>query len=143
MTAAAFLVFELFIRGFAYFHPIYDVEMMKYAKALKVDSPVPTLIRQHQPNSKAYLMGVDVALNSMGHRNPELKNPKPQKERRIHFVDSSILMAWGVEEEEGVVALVEKRLNKEKSPKTGQVYVGINADIGNFNTYYKVELFES
>jgi lysophospholipase L1-like esterase len=143
MTAAAFLVFELFIRAIAFFHPIYDVEMMKYAKALKVNSPVPTLIRQHRPNSKAQLMGVDVALNSMGHRNRELINPKPPNERRIHFVGGSILMAWGVEEEKGMVALVEKRLNKEKSPKTGQTYVGINSGIGNFNTYYEVELFES
>jgi len=77
MTAAAFIVFELFIRAIAFFHPIYDVEMMKYAKALKVFSPVPTLIRQHRPNSKAHLMGVDVSLNSLGHRSRELINPKP------------------------------------------------------------------
>ena len=52
-------------------------------------------------------------------------------------------MAWGVPEEEGLVARVEKALNERKSMKTGLKYVGINSGIGNFNTLYEVELFES
>ena len=143
MTGATFIVFEILIRSISSFVLVYDVEMMKYASELKIESPVPTLFREHRPNAKAHLMGVDVNLNSLGHRSRDIKNPKPADERRIHFIGSSILMAWGVPEEEGMVARVEAALNEKKSPTTGHRYFGINAGIGNLNTFYEVELFES
>ena len=40
-------------------------------------------------------------------------------------------------------ARVEAALNEKKSPTTGHRYLGINAGIGNLNTFYEVELFES
>ena len=142
MSIATFIVLEIFIRILTSYFLIYDMEMMKYSEKLRINSSIPGLTHEHRPNARAHLMGVDIALNSLGHRNAELINPKPKNERRIHFIGSSMLLGWGVPLEQGMVARVEKRLNVEKSPKSGLKYVGINAGIANYNTFYEVELFE-
>ena len=140
-VVGAFLVAEVLLRLLSSYFLIYDLEMVKYATDLKVRSPLPGVVHQHRSNAAATLMGVDVSLNSMGHRSPELSVPKPRDERRIHFIGSSILLGWGVPVAQGMVARTAALLNRNMSPRTGRRYVGINAGIGNYNTFYEVELF--
>ena len=133
---------EISIRLISSFVTIYTIEMLDYAKKLKVKSDVPGISHQHRTNAKVKLMGVEVALNSLGHRSVELQRPKPEVERRIHFVGSSITLGWGVPADKDYVSLVEKRLNSEVSPRTGYQFTSVNAGIGNYNTYYAVSLFK-
>ena len=133
---------EISIRVISSFVTVYSIEMLEYAKELKIRRPVPEISHEHRPNASARLMGVDVTLNSLGHRSAELRNPKAKNERRIHVLGSSIVLGWGVEVENGFVDRVEKRLNKEKGAANGLRYTAINAGIGNYNTYYEAELFK-
>lgn len=133
---------EISIRVISSFVMVYGIEMLDYAKEQKVKSDVPGISHQHRTNAKAKLMGVEVALNSLGHRSAELKNPKPKDERRIYFLGSSITLGWGVPADKVYVSLVEQRLNAEVSPRTGHRYTAINAGIGNYNSYYAVALFK-
>jgi len=133
---------ELSIRLISSFVTVYSIEMLNYAKDLKIKGAVAEISHLHRPNASAKLMGVEVALNSLGHRNADLKNPKAKNERRIYVLGSSITLGWGVAMEEGFVARLEQRLNTETFPQSGLHYAAINAGIGNYNTYYQVELFK-
>ena len=133
---------EISIRIISAFVTVYSIEMLEYAKELKIKSPIPEISHEHRPNANARLMGVEVALNSLGHRSARLQVPKGENERRIHVLGSSITLGWGVEAEEGFVGRVEKRLNREKGARNGHRYTAINAGIGNYNTYYEAELFK-
>jgi lysophospholipase L1-like esterase len=134
--------FEVGIRVISNFTPNYVVEMLKYTSKLMIHSTIPHVTHEHKPNSSAHLMGVDIKLNSLGHRNPDLKEIKKPNEKRIHVIGSSLALGWGVNEEEGFVNLIESKLNKDISPKTNLNYVMSNAGVGNYNTFYQVELFE-
>lgn len=133
---------EIMVRVLASFTAMYSIEMLKYAKELKVKSSVPGISHEHRPNATARLMGVKVSLNSLGHRSRELVNPKPMGERRFHVIGDSIALGWGVPVESGFVALTEERLNRERAPQTGARYVGVNAGIGNVNAVFKTETFK-
>ena len=65
---------EIGIRTISHFTNIYEIEMLKYAKKLKRSSENPNLSHEHIPNSQSQLMGVNIVLNSLGHRNNELQN---------------------------------------------------------------------
>lgn len=133
---------EISIRVISSFFTVYSIEMLDYAKELKIRNTIPEISHEHRSNAKATLMGVEVALNSLGHRSAELQNPKAGNERRIHVLGSSITLGWGVKVEEGFVSRVEQRLNREKGARNGHRYTAINAGIGNYNTFYEVELFK-
>jgi lysophospholipase L1-like esterase len=133
---------EISIRIISSFVTVYSIEMLNYAKDLKIKGKVAEISHQHRPNASSKLMGVDVTLNSLGHRNAELKNPKAGNERRIYVLGSSIALGWGVGVEDGFVGRLEQRLNSETAPQNGLRYAAINAGIGNYNTYYQVELFK-
>jgi len=134
--------FEIGIRVISNFVPSYVVEMLKYTSRLMIQSTIPHVTHEHKPNSHAHLMGVDITLNSLGHRNPDLKEIKNPNEKRIHVIGSSLALGWGVNEENGFVNLIENKLNKNISPKTNLNYVMSNAGVGNYNTFYQVEHFE-
>lgn len=133
---------EIMLRALSSFTYIYNVEMLNYAKELKVKSAIPGISHEHRPNAGASLMGVDITLNSLGHRSAELRNPKTADERRIHVLGSSIALGWGVAEEEALPSVIADMFNRQISPKTGLNYVAINAGIGNYNTFYQVEKFK-
>ncbi len=133
---------EVAVRVLASFATIYSIEMLKYAKNLKIKSTVAGISHEHRPNTSARLMGVDVTLNSMGHRSRQLLTPKPAGERRVHIIGDSIALAWGVPVEKGFVALVEERLNRERAPQTGASYLAINGGIGNVNAVFKTAMFK-
>ena len=91
---------------------IYNIEMVKYAKSLKMPDPDQVASHVHRPNSSAHLMGVNIALNSLGNRGPELPRKSPNV-LRIMVLGSSVTMGWGVSQEETFTSLAEKKLNTE------------------------------
>ena len=132
---------EVVIRAISAFTMIYSVEMLNYAKELKVRSDNPAITHEHRPSSSAKLMGVEVTLNSLGHRSAELHNPKMDNEKRIYVLGSSFTLGWGVDAEDVFATVAAKRLNDEKGPESGLHYVAVNAGIGNYNSVYEMELF--
>ena len=138
-----FLVAEIGLRTISYFVNVYDMEMLKYAKKLKVSSKNPNLSHEHIPHSKAKLMGVNIELNSLGHRNKELSKKKNKNEYRIHVIGSSMSLGWGVKEEKTFSAILEKKLNLNKyiKEKYDDIIV-VNAGIGNTNTQHHYYLFK-
>jgi lysophospholipase L1-like esterase len=133
---------EISLRVISDITPIYNIEMLEYAKSLKIKSSNPEISHTHRKNSSAHLMGVDVNLNSLGHRSNELQNPKGKDEIRIFTIGDSIALGWGVAQEHSFSEGLAKKLNEAKGKQTGRKYVAINAGIGNYNTFYKVELFK-
>ena len=135
---------EIGIRTISHFTNIYEIEMLKYAKKLKRSSENPNLSHEHIPNSQSQLMGVNIVLNSLGHRNNELQNEKANGEYRIHIIGSSITLGWGIETEKTFTSVLEKKLNtNEKIKKEKKSYVVVNGGIGNTNTTHHVELFKA
>ena len=133
---------ELCLRILTSVITVYDVEMIKYAKELKIASPYPEISHIHRPNTSANLMGVDVSLNSLGHRNPNLPSSKDTDDIRILMIGSSITLGWGVEEDKTIISETASRLNEELGRQTEKRFIGINAGVGNYNTVYSVELFK-
>ena len=133
---------EVFLRVISAVTPFYSIEMLRYAKSLKVENKNPEISHAHKVNSSANLMGVEIKLNSLGHRNNELDGLKEEGEKRLFVLGDSIALGWGVAKEDVFVDNLEERLNEEKGSKTGFHFVTINSGVGNYNTFYKVELFK-
>ena len=138
-----FFVAEFGLRTISYFVNIYDMEMLKYAKKLKKTSKNSNLSHEHIPNVEAKLMGVNVKLNSLGHRNEEVLEKKGKDEHRVHIIGSSMTLGWGVEKEKIFPTLLEKKLNQNKFIKQSfSKIIVINAGIGNTNTKHHYYLFK-
>lgn len=133
---------EIVIRVIASQHLIYNIEMVKYAKELKMRDPMGEVSHVHRPSSSADLMGVNISLNSLGDRGPELQSNRSPDCKRVLVMGSSITMGWGVPLEKTFAATTERMLNENKpfGPKTSFEFV--NAGIGNYNTYFQYKLFQ-
>jgi len=133
---------EVFLRVISAITPVYNVEMLRYAKSLKVKNKNPKISHAHKGNSSAYLMGVEIDLNSLGHRSNELDHLKGENERRFFILGDSIALGWGVARGDVFADNLERRLNEERGEQTGFHFRAINAGIGNYNAFSKVELFK-
>ena len=120
---------------------IYNIEMVKYARELKQRDARGVVSHVHRPLRSAKLMGVEVALNSLGDRGPELVEPKPAGTRRVLVLGSSITMGWGVPFEAVFTSVAQRRLNGEKRFGAETRFEFVNAGIGNYNTVFQRELF--
>ena len=69
------ITLQIYTRLFIY----YDVEMSRYAVEVKEKSDNPKIGHVHKPNAEAYLMGVDVKINSDGLRDDEYSIKQKQK----------------------------------------------------------------
>ena len=78
---------EIGLRTISNFINVSDIEKLKYAKELISGSNNPNLSSEHIPNSQSKLMGVDIILNSLGHRNKEIAVQKPKNEYRIYVLE--------------------------------------------------------
>jgi len=88
-------------------------------------------------------MGVNITLNSLGHRNDELPEKKNLNEYRIQIIGSSITLGWGVKKENTFSSILEKNLNLNESfKKKYNSFFVINAGIGNTNTQHHYHLFK-
>jgi len=133
-TGIFFLAGEIVIRVYTKYHPIYDLEMTRYALLLKQDSTNPLIGHLHKPNEKVRLMNVDVSINSDGFRDKEYTIKKNSK-YRIIFLGDSITFGWGVSQNETFSNILETEINKSYPTEI------LNFGTGNYNTEQEVNLF--
>ena len=139
-TLLALLVGEVAVRIVVTQTLIYNIEMVRYAKELKTPDPLGEVSHVHRQNASAHLMGVDITLNSLGHRGPDLP-PKSADRKRVFVLGSSVTMGWGVPVDAMFTSLAEQRFNKDL-PLGPATHVEIaNAGIGNYNTLAQSRLF--
>lgn len=135
------IIFEIFARVFIDDGMHFDLEMWKYAKEIKRESSISGLGHEHRENSSAKLMGVDVAINSIGLRDREF-GPKSASTTRILMLGDSLTFGWGVKSEDTPSKLLEYELNK-KHRNGGKDYEVINSGVGNYNTSQELIYFKS
>ena len=88
-------MFEVACRTVADTGVQYDIEMWKYATAIKGIATDPIIGHEHTPGTAARLMGHDVTINSLGLRNAEIAVKKPEGTTRILMLGDSIVFGWG------------------------------------------------
>jgi lysophospholipase L1-like esterase len=132
---------EIVIRVIASRRLVYNVEMVKYATTLKMRDSTGTVSHVHRPSTSAHLMGVEVTLNSLGDRGPELKNPKDANRKRVLVLGSSITLGWGVPFEQTFTSRTEELLNTKQPFGPSLSFEFVNAGIGNYNTHFQHTLF--
>lgn len=119
---------------------LYELEMWKYAREVKVRDRQPDLGHRHRPKAEARLMGVDVRTDSRGFRSAGIGEGIDAKAddgvARIAFVGDSITMGWGVAERETFAHRVTAQL-----AAAGRKVDSFNLGVGNFNTLQELTLF--
>ncbi len=118
------------------------MEMWKYAVQLKRPVAEPALRFVHVPNSHAFLMGVDVNINSKGLRDYEYSFARSPGTYRIMMLGDSTTFGWGVPLEATIPKLLEHELN-QCPPAAIDKFEVINAGIGNYNTVQEVAYYET
>lgn len=140
-TLFTLAVGELVIRVVSSRKLLYNIEMVKYAKALKMRDPKGEVSHVHRPSSRAKLMGVDVSLNSLGDRGPELTPVRDSLRKRVLVLGSSITMGWGVPFPQTFTATAERTLNERRPFGPRYSFEFVNGGIGNYNTVFQHVLF--
>jgi GDSL-like Lipase/Acylhydrolase family len=115
---------------------LYELEMWKYAREVKVRDPRPELGHRHRPKAVAQLMGIDVRTSSQGLRGPDIAEQAAPGVARIAFVGDSTTLGWGVAEKDTFAAKVIADL-----VKAGRKVDGFNLGVGNYNTLQELTLF--
>jgi hypothetical protein len=115
---------------------LYELEMWKYAREVKMRDTRPDLGHRHRQQAQAKLMGVDVRTDSRGLRGPEIADTPANGVARIAFVGDSITMGWGVAEKETFAHQVIDGL-----VRAGRKVDGFNLGVGNYNTLQELTLF--
>ena len=115
---------------------LYELEMWKYAREVKMRDTRPDFGHRHRPQAQARLMGVDVRTDSRGLRGPGIADKPADGTARIAFVGDSITMGWGVAEKETFAHQVIEGL-----VKAGRKVDGFNLGVGNYNTLQELALF--
>ena len=115
---------------------VYDVEMWRYAKLIKVVSEVPGVVEEQRPNGNAFLMGARVRTESHGFRLPDpVTEAQRRPDDRIVVVDGdSLTFGWGVPEGQTYSDMLERTLAVECPKQGGRRATVHNAGIGNCNT---------
>lgn len=121
---------QIYTRLFIY----YDVEMSRYAVDVKEKSANPKIGHVHKPGAHAYLMGVDVDINSDGLRDEEYDVDRNEK-YRIAVLGDSLTFGWGVEKEDTFEVQLEQMLSETRPTEM------LNFGHGNYNTEQQVNLF--
>ena len=127
---------ELYVRFIADTGMHFDLEMWRYARALKQVSDNSAIGHEHRPGSSALLMGVDVHINQLKLRDEDYSHERPSGTQRVLMLGDSITFGWGVPIEETVSKRLERFLRE-----AGRRVDVINAGVGNYNTTMEVEYF--
>jgi lysophospholipase L1-like esterase len=115
---------------------VFDVEMWRYARLVKLESTHPGVIEEHRPNTRAFLMGVDVRTDAHGFRlpDPATETRRRPDDRMVAAVGDSVTFGWGVGERDTFPAQLENMLNARCTREGGRRATVHNAGIGNCNT---------
>jgi lysophospholipase L1-like esterase len=117
----------------------FDIEMWRYARDMKVVSPVAAIGHEHKPGTSGVYMGVPVAISSQGLRDREYALDKPAGAVRILMVGDSLTFGWGAPAHDTTAARLAARLDEGRGERRYEV---INAGIGNTNTAMQVAYVE-
>lgn len=117
----------------------YDIEMWKYATAIKRIAADPAVGHEHTPGTSAHLMGHDVIINARGWRSREVAAEAPAGATRIMMLGDSIVFGWGVAQDKTMSAELERNL-AEGGFGPAEV---INTGVGNYNTAMETAAFLS
>ncbi len=117
---------------------LYELEMWKYAREVKVRDLQADLGHRHRNHADAQLMGVAVRTNSFGFRSPEISEKADARFARIAFVGDSTTFGWGVAEQQTFAHKVVAAL-----AATGRKVDGFNLGVGNYNTTQELALFRA
>ncbi len=129
-------IFEVGVRVIVDSGMNFNLEMWKYARDVKQRSADPLIGHEHRPFAHAYLMGVDVKTNSMGHRDFEYPVARQPGVDRIMMLGDSFIEGWGVPFEE----TISKRLERMFQDAGHKVEV-MNTGVGNYGSVQEVEAF--
>jgi lysophospholipase L1-like esterase len=135
-VAACLLFAEVVFRQVVDDGQLYELEMWKYARDVKVRDMRPDIGHRHRPDRDAQLMGVKVRTNSFGFRGPAMDETAAPGVVRIAFVGDSITLGWGVAEQETFAHQVIDRLVRQ-----GRKVEGYNLGVGNYNTAQELAVF--
>ena len=121
----------------------YQIEMSRYAAALKRSSEHWEIGHEHRPSASAHLMGVDVQINSHGFRDAEHPLRKPEGEYRVLLLGDSLTFGWGAAAADTFATRLQEQLGArfEACGDARRVRV-INTGVGNYNTDQQVSFFE-
>ena len=136
VTLVSLLSLEGLTRLFLDDGMLYELEMWKYAREVKVRDQRPDMGHRHRPNAHAELMGQDLRTDSHGFRSPPILDKPGFGVARIAFVGDSIAMGWGVAEKETFATQVIAALKA-----SGRKVDGYNMGVGNYNTTQELALF--
>lgn len=114
----------------------FDLEMWRYSRAIKRHSASPAIGHEHTPNTRAHLMGVDVAISAQGLRDREFPPAPAPGRTRILMLGDSLTFGWGVPAERTYAKRLEQLLQQ-----AGHDAEVINAGVGNYNTEMEVAYF--
>ncbi len=127
----------------AFFHSKdFSMEMWKYAVKLKHPVSDPHLSFAHVPNGEAFLMGVDIKINSQGLRDHEYPLAATPGSYRIMMLGDSTTLGWGVRLEDTAAKTLERELN-QSGTATGKRFEVLNAGVGNYDTVQEVTYYET
>lgn len=113
----------------------YLIEMWRYATLLKRESADPVVGHEHIPGASARLQGVEVSINSLGMRGPELDLTNHEK-NRIVIIGDSIAMGWGVQEKDTLRGQLAARLGSNAEVlTTGVGNMNMSQIIGHWLNY--------
>lgn len=130
------MVAEGVVRVFYHQLSNYNLEMWRYAVALKKPLPYKKLPFHHYANKEGDFYGVHIGTNSLGFRDNEIAAKKKNK-KRILLLGDSFTLGWGVPFEATFSELLENKLNED-----GDSTEVINMGTCNYNSTMEVELFK-
>lgn len=133
---ACLLILEGLTRLFLDDGMLYELEMWKYARDIKVRDERPDVGHRHRAGAEAFLMGATIRTNALGMRSPEIAERAEPGVARIAFVGDSITLGWGVAERDTFVHQVAAEL-----ARTGRNVEAFNLGVGNYNTTQELALF--
>lgn len=125
---------ELGLRVYLSRRIFYDVEMSRYARALKQESADPQIGHVHRPHARASLMGVDVRINADGFRDDDTPVERGER-RRIVFLGDSLTLGWGVAKQDTFESILERELSAATPTEI------LNFGTGNYNTIQELHLY--
>jgi lysophospholipase L1-like esterase len=114
----------------------FDLEMWKYARALKQAALDPGRGHEHRAGAAARLMRVDVRINQRKLRDAEYPYERPAGVQRVLMLGDSVTFGWGVPAEDTVSKRLERMLRA-----AGRNVEVINTGVGNYNTAMEVAYF--
>jgi lysophospholipase L1-like esterase len=125
-TIISFGLAESVLRSLDLFGMSYYRVSQRYERNMLPD---PDLVYKHTPNSTETYGYTEVDINSLGMRNREVLDKKPE-EYRILFLGDSVTFGWGVAEDQIFVRRLEGILTEQMSRPVHT----LNSGVGSYNT---------